>query len=339
MENTKPNFFKRIKLAIFNVEKYQEFALEKPNIAFKYFIKLILVLAIIISLSAVYKFASLSEFFIDAFKNDFPEFTFSNNTLVADEVINTVREGKQIELSMIVDTQIESSDEKVNEYIIELNKHENGVIFLKDKVIIQLEGLVGQSSFSYEELNVNGLGEITKQSIMETLNNTNMGVLYVSFFISILLYMFMLYIISTAIETVLIGVIGFLTAKIVRLNLKFTQTLSMAVYAITLSVLLNAIYTPIRLLVGFNIEYFSIMYTLIPYIYIITAILMTRSELIKQQIEIGKIEKVQKEVKEELDEEKRKEIERENQKRKEKKEEKERQQKKNNGEQPEGSEA
>lgn len=339
MDNKKINFFKRIKLAIFNVEKYQEFALEKPNIALKYFIKLILVLAIIISLSAVYKFASMSEFFIDAFKNDFPEFTFSENTLVADEVTNTVREGKQIELSMIVDTTIESTDQKVNEYIIELNKHENGVIFLKDRVIIQLEGLVTQSNFSYADLNVNGLGEITKQSILETLENTNMSIIYIAFFISIALYMFMLYLISTAIEAVLIGIIGFFTAKIVRLNMKFTQTLSMSVYAITLSVLLNAIYTPIRLLTGFNIEYFSIMYTLIPYIYIITAILMIRSELIKQQIEIGKIEKVQKEVKEELEEEKRKEIERENQKRREKKKEKEKEEKNNNGEQPEGSEA
>ena len=336
MENTKPNFFKRLKLAIFNVEKYQEFALEKPNVAIRYFIKLIIVLSIIISLAAVYKFAIMSEFFIDTFKNDFPEFTFSDNTLVAEEVINTVREGKQFELSMIVDTTIESTDKKVNEYIIELNKHENGVIFLKDKVIIQLEGLVNETTYNYEELNVNGLGDITKQSIMETLENTNMSVLYIAFFISIALYMFSLYIISTALENVLIGVIGFLTAKIVRLNMKFIQTLSMAVYAITLSVLLNAIYTPIRLLTGFNIEYFSIMYTLIPYIYIITAILMTRSELIKQQIEIGKIERVQKEVKEELEEEKRKEIEKENQKRKEKKEKEE---KKNNGEQPEGSEA
>lgn len=76
------------------------------------------------------------------------------------------------------------------------------------------------------------------------------------------------------------------------------------------------------------------LYTTIPYIYIVTAILMIRSELIKQQIEIGKIEKVQKIVKQELEDEKENdEDNKEKEKKKEKKEED------NGGEQPEGSEA
>ena len=85
-------------------------------------------------------------------------------------------------------------------------------------------------------------------------------------------------------------------------------------------------------------EYFSVMYTLIPYIYIITAILLTRSELIKQQVEIGKIEKVQEQVKEELEEEKRRELE-EKEKAKKKEEQDKKEKEKEEGGEPEGSEA
>lgn len=337
MDKIKKGFFQRIKLAIFNVEKYQDLALEKTETAIRYFIKLILLLAVIISLVGVYKFATISEFFIGTFEKDFPEFIFSNNVLVANEVVNTVKEEENLSLTLIVDTTLESDDEKVKEYITEISKQPNGVLFLKDKAMLQIDGIAGQTTLSYAELGAESLGEITKQGIQETLAKTNMGTVYISFFVSIAMYMFVLYLISTTIEVLLLSLIGFFTSKIVRVNMKFGQIFSMAIYAITLSVLLNSIYTPIRLLTGFNMEYFSIMYTLIPYVYIITAILMTRSELVKQQIEIGKIQEVQKEVKKEIEEEKQREVEREEQKRKEK--EKEEQERRKNGEQPEGSEA
>ena len=332
----KINFFQRVKRAIFNLEKYPEFAEEKTIIAVKYFVKLILVLSIIITLGAVYKFGSMANFFMDTFKTDFPDFTFSDNTLVADKVVKTVKEEQNMQLSVIVDTEIESNDSKVNEYITEMTKYENAVMFLKDKMLLQLDGLSGQATYSYADLNMNAVGEFTKQSIVENINNINMPTVYVAFFMSIVIYMFSIYFLSTFMETILIAVLGYLTAKIVRVNIKFNQTYNLSVYAITLSVLLNAIYVPIRLITGFNLEYFSIMYTTIPYIYIITAILMIRSELMKQKIEIGKIEKVQKIVKQELEEER----ETERKKKEEKKKEKEEQKEPNNGgEQPEGSEA
>lgn len=334
MENIKKNFFQRIKMAVFNVEKYQELALEKFDVAVKYFIKLLLLLTIIISFSTVFKFGTMTNFFIDAFKTDFPEFSFSNNTLQAEEIVNAVKTSKQQELALIVDTSVEDKEE-INKYITQISNYQNGVIFLKDKLILQVDGISGQNTYNYADLNTSNIGDITKQSILNTLENTNMGIVYIAFFISIGIYMFLLYIMSTTIETVFIGIIGFITTKIVRLNMKITQVYSMAIYAITLSVILNAIYTPIRLLTGFNMEYFSVMYTLIPYVYIITAILMTRTELTKQQIEIGKIEKVQEDVRKEIEEEKQRELERER-KKKERKEEKEQGE---NGEQPGGSEA
>lgn len=329
----KINFFKRIKTAIFNIEKYQEFAEEKTIVAIKYFIKLILVLSILITLGAVYKFGATAQFFIDTFKTDFPNFTFSNNTLVAEENVSIVREDGNMELSVIIDTEIGSDDAKINEYIAEMSETANSVMFLKDKFILQLEGLAGQATYTYEQLNMGeNIEGLTKQNVEESLDNINTASVYIAFFISIIIYMFMIYLISTGMETILIALLGYLTAKIVGVNLKINHAYNMAVYSITLSVVLSAIYLPIKLITGFNIQYFAIMYTAIPYIYIITAILMIRSELQKQQVEVGKIETVQKLVKKELEEEK--ELDR-----KEKKEEKEKQDDQEDGEQPEGSKA
>ena len=55
----------------------------------------------------------------------------------------------------------------------------------------------------------------------------------------------------------------------------------MAASAISLSVILNLIYIIVNVLTGFTMEYFQIMYTLISYIYMISAILIMRSNLIR----------------------------------------------------------
>ena len=71
--------------------------------------------------------------------------------------------------------------------------------------------------------------------------------------------------------------------------MKFKSVYAMSLHAITLSVILNAIYLVVNTFTGFYIKYFDVMYTTISYIYIVTAILSIRQDLIKQQIEIGTI--------------------------------------------------
>lgn len=61
---------------------------------------------------------------------------------------------------------------------------------------------------------------------------------------------------------------------------------------------------PVKAFLGFEIKYFDIAYDTISYIYVVTAILLMRADLIKQQIELTKIAEVQKEVKKEMQERK-----------------------------------
>ena len=103
-----------------------------------------------------------------------------------------------------------------------------------------------------------------------------------------------------------------------------------------LSIVLYLIYICVNITTGFTIKYFDLAYEIISYIYIITAILMIKSDLIKQQIEIGKIVEEQKKVREEKKQEDNEE-EKPKEDKEEKKEKKDKEEKE--PEHPEGSQA
>ena len=119
----------------------------------------------------------------------------------------------------------------------------------------------------------------------------------------------------------------------------------MAVYSITLSIILNIIYLIVNMFVPFTIEYFQVMYVAVATIYLIAAIFIIKSEMIKKQIELMKIEAEQQNVKKEIQEQENpdenKDTKKEDKNDKENKKEKEKKKDKdeNLGDAPEGSKA
>ena len=140
-------------------------------------------------------------------------------------------------------------------------------------------------------------------------------------------------VISVGMDVILLGAFGYFTAIILRMHLKFSAMCKIAIHSLTLPIILNAIYLIIETFTSFKIEYFEIMYIAIAYIYIITAILMIKSDIIKNQEELTKILEEQEKVRQELQKQKeeeeakkeqqRRENEKEKQRKKEKKEDQE----------------
>ena len=130
-------------------------------------------------------------------------------------------------------------------------------------------------------------------------------------------------------------------SKIINVKFKYKSIFNMSVYSLTLSIILYMIYIVINIFTGFTIKYFEIAYNAIAYIYIITAMLMIKSDLIKQQIEVGKILEEQKKTREEKEKEENKEKPKEDKDKKKDKENKEKKKDKENKENgtPEGNEA
>ena len=249
---------------------------------------------------------------------------------------------------IIINTQT-TDEEQIQKSIDEISSQENGILILKDRIIIKNEFVSDVSEYSYkdisEEYNIN---KIDKNEIINMLSGQNVTRFLVIFAITMLIYMFILYFSSILIDIFLLAILAYIVTRIAGLRLKLTAVYNIASYSLTLPVIMNIIYFVINRFTGFTIEYFQIMYTAVASIYIITAVLMIKSDVIRKQYELSKIVEEQERVKEELKrkeeekkekgEQERREQEREEQKEKERKKQKQKDEDKGN-EEPEGNNA
>ena len=332
MKQKRMNFFKRAKNAVINFEEYNNFSEEKVSIAVKYLLKLVLIFTIIVTISLSVKLLEEANKFISIFRDEFPEFKFENNSLIIEEenkqFIKTDESGY---LGIVLDSEKENITE-----IEEAKEYQMGIALLKDKIVVKSVNNM-ETVATYEEVSNNyNLAKISKQSILEAISSNYMKQAVIIIIAISILYLYIAYFIQILIDVLLLSLIGYILSKIVRVKFKYKAIFNMSVYALTLSIILYMIYIIVNLFTGFEIVYFDIAYDAIAYIYIITAMLMIKSDLIKQQIEIGKIVEEQKKVREE----KQQEEDKEKQEQKEDKE-KKKDNKENNNEEgtPEGSNA
>lgn len=211
---------------------------------------------------------------------------------------------------IIINTNAENEVE--NEYKNKINKYENGIVLLSDKVIYKNSMLSQNIEYSYENiLDSYSIQEFEKQDVVNFINSINGIGLYSGFVLFVAMYMFTIYFISTLIDALMLAVLGFILARIVGIKIKFKATFNMGIYALTLPIILNLVYIVINSFTGFTIRYFQWMYTTISYIYVIVAILIIKTDLINRQMELMKIIEEQEKVKKELEEREQKEKEKE----------------------------
>ena len=317
MKSKKVKFFKRVKDAIMNFDEYIGIAEEKVSVAIKYIIKLALIFTLIITIALTVKLVQIANEVIASFENEAPEFSFKNNELVIEGATQKIVKGDESGyFGLIVDTQ----NENLND-VDEEGDYQRIIGVLKNKIVIRdVEGV--ETTATYEDLSKNyDLNSFNKQTVVKFLSGNNMIKIYAIFVVVIFMYFFIAYLIQFLLDILLLSVVGYLLSKIVGLKLNYKSIFNISSYAITLSIVLYEIYIIVNLFTGFTIKYFEIAYNAIAYIYIITAMLTIKSDLIKQQIEVGKIVEEQKKIREEKRQE-------EEEKQKEKKEEKPKKEKK-----------
>jgi len=325
MENKKISFFKKMFYAVKDFEKYQEFALENRAISIRYLMKLVLILSLVISICFICQFASIVKQGIQYFRKYIPDFYFSNNELFLENDIPIIHESnKMFNVILIVDSL--SLDEEID-YKEKLDLYENVIIFSRNS--ITLKNINGINNYSYSSMSdLYHIQNFTKQDIEGYLTNKNVYSFYLSIFMVILLYTFIIYLITIILDAIMIAVFGYFASRISRIPLKFSVIYKISIYALSLPIILNCIYVIINSITGFTIEYFNWMYTTIAFIYVITAILIIKDNMIKQKMELLKLEEEQKKIREEQKRKEEDEIEKQRQEKKDK--EKEKQEKKDN---------
>ena len=337
MEEKKTLFFKKVKNAIINFDEYQNFSKEKLGTAIKYFLKLMIIFSILISVFLTARLYKEVETLKTSFTNECPDFKIENNILIIDGDNKKYEKDFEYELlGLIIDSESTDLTEEQTE------QYQRVIAFLKDKMVIKTQD--AETRMTYEDIsknqNINGL---SKQQMLDYVNSNVMIIIYVIFFVATIIFAFIAYSIQILMDIFLLSIIGLIISRIVAIKLKYKEIFNMSVYALTLSIILYLAYICVNIMTGFTITYFDLAYEIISYIYIITAILMIKSDLIKQQIEVGKIVEEQKKVKEEKQEENNEEDKPKEEPKEDKKEDKEEKKKKDKKEKepdnPEGSQA
>ena len=339
-------FFKKVKYSIFNIEKYPELATEGIGKALSYIAKLVVVLAIVLSIWTLYQTYQMINEGTSYLENEFPNFSYSDGTLTVDSEEAIIIENEQFG-KIIVDTNTDS-EETINQYLNQINEYGTGALVLKNRAVLKNITMIGEVSYNYQEsFNSINLTEFSKQDVVNYVQNGEINSLYFSVFISLFIYSFAMYFINTLWYAIIIGIVGYFTMWMLKMKMRFVAVFNMANYALTLSTILNIIYLIINMLFNFTIEYFSIMYITVATIYLLAAIFILKTDLMKKQEEVMKIVEAQQIVKKELEEqEKENEKEKEERQKKDKKEEnkeKENKKEENKGDakedEPEGSNA
>ncbi len=322
-KKTKNGFFQKVWNSIMKLEKYPDLAAEGLGKAFSYLCKIVAIFAIILCLGMLYQSHQIMQEGIHYLQNEFPDFSYKEGTLdVFAEKRLTIAEEDSYVGRTIIDTKVED-EQTINQYISELNKAGGGMIVLKNKVILKNGAVAGTISYNYNEfLDKMGITEFTKQNVIDYANSPQVISLYISIFITIFIYSFIMYLLTTLSNVVFLSIFGYLATWIARIKMRFLPVFNMAIYAFTLSIILNMLYVGVNIFIDFKMEYFQVMYVSVAAIYLVAAIFLLKTEFMKQQIELMKIAEAQELVRKELEEKERQEQEKKKREEKDKEEQK-----------------
>lgn len=297
----KMGFFKRIQVSIFKVENYGEFVLEKTKVAVQYFFKLMLLVAIVSSIATTWQIHTMVTKGFNYLKNEMPDFNLSEGKISFVE--NTEAYDRDLDFYVLYRADSELSDSIVQDIEKEVQKYSTALIYFQDR-LVYYDG-ENYSYFKYADLiSEYNLNISNKRDLIDVANRIGIVGADTIYFIVSFISVYVLDIISVAFDVVLVFCFGIIVARLCGVNMPTSKLLSLSIYSLTLSILLSTAYTVVYSFTNFYIEYFQIMYILVAYIYLIAAILIIKSDVIKQKLELQKIIEVQKQVKKELEEQK-----------------------------------
>lgn len=298
-------FWKKLVCSVGKIESYPEMATEGVPKAISYMIKLVAILAVVVCLGIVYQTNQVLTEGIDYLNKDFPDFSYQEGTLTVVSEQPIILEEAKLVGKVIVDTK-EHTEEEINQYTNSLTEAGNGVVVLKDKIIIKNESITGTITYAYQDiLGQVGITEFTKQDVINFAASSQMIQLYLSLFITMFMYAFVMYFLNTLTYVLVVSLFGSIANLVTKLRMRYAAIFNMAVYAITLSTLLNIVYVGVNIWIPFGIKYFEVMYISVAVVYLVAAIFMIKADWIKRQGEIIEIQEVQKQVKEEIEQKER----------------------------------
>lgn len=340
-EIVKINFFKKIWYSITQFEKYPIMATEGIKRAVKYLIMLTALVSIFILIGSLLELKNVVNELAQYVHENIPEFLYADGNLSMENEETIILDDIKYDVvdKIVIQTSAET-DEQKNQTQINNEVIGSTIYFFKDEIILEVktedEETVKQT-FTYNDLVTSYTGEhldsFNKTDFIKYLTSEKMYKFYASYAVTLFISLVLVNVLVAFLDSLEIAVLGWITTTIARIRMRFVSIYNMAVYSLTLPMVLNILYIVINYFTEFTITYFQVGYITIAYIYLAATIFILKDDFITKMQEVEKIKQEQLKVKEEIKEQDQKEQEPEEQKKEEqdKKEEK--------GDEPQGSEA
>lgn len=253
----KKSFISQIIESIKNFDSYKKICNDNLSKGFKYFFLLMLIYAVVMTIGTTYQVCDSIKQAQNFIQTELSDLHYDNGILS----VNNNEYSSFYNNYIIIDT---SEDANIGSY-------DGNLVFGKSGFKINAEG-------NYLEFNYSNFinKKIEKSDIVESLDVKK----YVAIIIMIsLIVSYIATCISTLLDILVIALIGLIISNITGNNkIKFKNAFNISIHAITLPVILGMIYFLINTFTGFYIKYFSIMYTIIANIYMITAVLLINAD-------------------------------------------------------------
>ena len=256
----KDSFFSIFIKSIKDFEFYKFVKDEKKSNTIKYFIIMIIIYAIISTIGILNTSISRINYIKNLINNEINSLEYSKGTLS----INDNKYTSLIDGLLIIDTETSDNSKYETTAIAVLGKEYCSIKF--ENNILKLR----YNDYFYEDIN--------KDDVIKFVSNIGIEYYIISGMIIFLIEIILLGT-STFVDVVIIAIMGYIMSRIIKgdLVLDFKQILKISIHSITLPILLAMIYGIINSFSGFYIKYFSIMYTSIAVIYMMTAIILIAS--------------------------------------------------------------
>ena len=344
--NKKINFFKKVWYSITKFEKYPDMAAEGVYNAIKYLAILMIILSILLSVSSLIESKKMILDLAQYIQDNIPDFSYEDGKISMDIEEPIILENVQYNGIdyIIINPNLEDDNEKDN------YKNENGkigttVYLFKNQIILENKNENNEKQtqeYTYQDFiqsyTQENITQFNKNEFIDYLRSEKMNSFYMRYTMSIVIYLILMNIIVGLLDSVELAVLGWITSITARIKMRFTAIFNMAIYSLTLSILLNCLYVIINYFTDFTIQYFSVAYITIAYVYLAASIFIIKDDYLKKQEIVEKIKQEQEKVREEIKEQERKKEEKKEEKKKEDKK-KDKKEEGSNNEEPNGSEA
>ena len=348
-KNTKKNisFPKKVWYSITKFEQYPTMATEGSWSAIKYLIFIVSVVAIFSMLGSLMKLNKSVWDISEYIDKNIPDFTFADGKIdmgIEEPIVINDFQSNSIE-KIIINPLAETNESKEESENKEMVPGIN-IFFFKDQIVLKNkidDENVQSQEYTYNDFIANytkeNITNLKKADLVTYMRSNQIMPFYARYSLSAFIGILITGLVYALLDVLQVAVLGWITAIMAKIKMKFVAIYNMAVYSFTLPMILEIIYIIINYFTDFKIKYFQVAYTTIAFIYLAASIFILKDDFIKKMQEVLRIKQEQKNVREEIKQQEEKKDESEDDKDEDEQKKKENDEDDNNDDEPQGSEA